>query len=258
MKNFLCIFLCLMCIPWIAVAEDPALEEFDRQVSELLDSGYTQYELMRRISDAQRVSATDSDADTDAGTDTPIASKTPRPARINYVSGDETSQQESSSDGASLSDAFAAIAELAYEEAAAAGITPEPKPLPTSNANPFTDITIEDFKIVEVIFGEGIQATIENHLPHTLDAVDIIVYYENVYGERLGIIGPPQSFAYMFSEPIKPHSTYSMEDTGNYWNFTDMLNAPVRACVAVSRYHIKGGETVVIPEDEYLWTYWDI
>ena len=256
MKNFLCIFLCLMCMPWIVVAEDPALEEFDRQVSELLDSGYTQYELMRRISDADRVSDTGTDSDT--GDEDQSSRTTPRPARINYVSGDETSQQESSSDGASLSDAFAAIAELAYEEAAAAGVTPEPKPIPTANANPFTDITIEDFQIVEVIFGEGIQATIENHLPYTLDAVDIIVYYENVYGERLGIIGPPQSFAYMFSEPIKPHSTYSMEDTGNYWNFTDMLNAPVRACVAVSRYHVKGGDTVVIPEDEYLWTYWDI
>ena len=256
MKNFLCIFLCLMCMPWIVVAEDPALEEFDRQVSELLDSGYTQYELMRRISDADRVSDTGTDSDT--GDEDQSSRTTPRPARINYVSGDETSQQESSSDGASLSDAFAAIAELAYEEAAAAGVTPEPKPIPTANANPFTDITIEDFQIVEVIFGEGIQATIENHLPYTLDAVDIIVYYENVYGERLGIIGVPQSYAYSLSKTIIPRYTYSMEKYGDYWYFTDMLDAPVRACVAVSRYHVKGGETVVIPEDEYLWTYWDI
>ena len=256
MKNFLCIFLCLMCIPWIVVAEDPALEEFDRQVSELLDSGYTQYELMRRISDAQRVSATDSDADT--GDEDQSSRKTPRPARINYVSRDETSQQESSSDGASLSDAFAAIAELAYEEAAAAGVTPEPKPLPTSNANPFTDITVEDFQIIDVIFGEGIQATIANHTNRPLDAIDITVYYENVYGERLGIIGPPQAFGYSFSKTIYPNSTYSMEENGDYWHFTDMLNAPVRACVAVVRYHIHNGDTIVVPEDEYLWTYWDI
>lgn len=225
MKNFLCIFLCLMCIPWIVVAEDPALEEFDRQVSELLDSGYTQDELMSRISDADRSSVVNSIPPSTYSTVSP-------------------------------NDFLNAVSSLMQNAIHAPDASQDV--MLESTPDTFTDITVEDFQIIEITFGEGIQATIKNNLSDTLDAVDLIVYYENVYGEKLGIIGIPQSYAYSLSKTIIPRYTYSMEKYGDYWYFTDMLDAPVRACVAVSRYHIKGGETVVIPEDEYLWTYWDI
>jgi hypothetical protein len=87
----------------------------------------------------------------------------------------------------------------------------------------------------------------------TIDAFDIVARAYDTYGEKLPWYSYSLDYTNTFTEQpckIKPKKSYKMGNT--YWDLFGWDTA-AKVEVAVSRYHTTDGDTVAVPESEYVW-----
>lgn len=151
-----------------------------------------------------------------------------------------------------------AVQERLYSNTVIAKATPTPKPTkvppptPTPEPTPVPDnmvIEITKVKLNESRNTKNFSVDLKNHSNDlTIDAFTVTMKVYDVYGEQLNKDG--ESAEWWKELSIKPGKSFSM---GSYYWYLFSEQTAAKITVAITKYHIKDGATVEIPESEYVW-----
>lgn len=99
-----------------------------------------------------------------------------------------------------------------------------------------------------------LQITVKNNSDvSTVDAFDFDLLAFNAYGEQVYTgIAPDAETCMANNLNIKPGKTYSAKEKGEYWTLYT-YDAATEVHVSITRYHIKDGATIVVPDDQRVW-----
>lgn len=110
-------------------------------------------------------------------------------------------------------------------------------------------LSISNVKITEKYSALNLTITVKNDSKDkSVDAYDMVAYAYDTYGENVKYMS--NEFATLTSsEVIKPGKT---SPKGFYWALYNMSSTKTMK-VAIVKYHTTEGDTIEIPEDQYVW-----